>query len=247
MIPIKNSQEIELMAKSGKIIAKIMRELENKIEPGITTKEINELAEKLIFDYGVKPAFKGYNGFPFALCTSVNEQIVHGVPSERKLIEGDIISLDCGVIYNGFYSDMAITVPVGSIDPEINRLIRVTKKALKRAISRTKQGKTLGDIGHAVQNYIEGQGFKTIKELCGHGVGKDLHEKPDVLNFGKRHKGIELKVGMVLALEPMAVMGNPGIKKGSDGFSFQTIDNSISAHFEHAVAITGKGPKILTK
>ena len=247
MIPIKTPEEIELMQKSGQILAKIMRELKVKVEPGITTKELDKLAEKLIFDCEVKPAFKGYNGFPAVLCTSINEQIVHGVPSNRKLIEGDILSLDFGVIYDNFCSDMAVTLPVGSIDPEVNRLIRVTKKALKRAIIRVKPGKTLGDIGQAIENYIEGQGFKIVKELCGHGIGKQLHEKPDVLNFGKRHKGEKLKPGMVLALEPMAVMGNPGIKKGSDGFCYQTADHSLSAHFEHTVAVTEKGPRILTR
>ena len=247
MIPIKTPEEIELMQKSGQILAKIMRELKVKVEPGITTKELDKLAEKLIFDCEVKPAFKGYNGFPAVLCTSINEQIVHGVPSNRKLIEGDILSLDFGVIYDNFCSDMAVTLPVGSIDPEVNRLIRVTKKALKRAIIRVKPGKTLGDIGQAIENYIEGQGFKIVKELCGHGIGKQLHEKPDVLNFGKRHKGEKLKPGMVLALEPMAVMGNPGIKKGSDGFCYQTADHSLSAHFEHTVAVTEKGPRIMTR
>jgi len=247
MIPIKTPQEIEIMQKSGQILAKIMRELKSNVKPGITTKELDKLAEKLIFNYGVKPAFKNYNGFPAVLCTSINEQIVHGVPSNRILIEGDILSLDFGVICDGFYSDMAVTLPIGPIDPEANRLIRVTKKALKRAIGRVKPGKTIGDIGHAIENYVEGQGFKIVKELCGHGIGKTLHEKPDILNFGKRHKGVKLESGMVLALEPMAVMGNSRIKKGPDGFCYQTIDNSLSAHFEHTVAVTDKGPKILTK
>ena len=246
MVSIKTQEEIELMAKSGEILAKIMRELKARVKPGITTKELDKLAEELIFSYKAKPAFKGYNGFPFVLCTSINEQIVHGVPSGRELIEGDILSLDFGVIYHGFYSDMAITLPIGSINPEANRLIRVTKKALKRAIARVKPGKTIGDIGHAIENYIDGQGFKVVRDLCGHGIGKQLHEKPDVLNFGKRHKGLELKPRMVLALEPMAVMGNPGIKKGPDGFCYQTADNSLSAHFEHTVAVTEKGPRILT-
>lgn len=247
MVTIKTPQEIKIMAKGGQILAKIMRELKTNVRPGITTKELDKLAEELIFNYGVKPAFKGYNGFPAVLCTSINEQIVHGVPSNRELIEGDILSLDFGVICDGFYSDMAVTVPVGSIDPETNRLIRITKKALKRAIGRVKVGKTIGDIGHAVENYVEGQGFKIVKELCGHGIGKTLHEKPDILNFGKRHKGLELKSGMVLALEPMAVIGNSRIKKGPDGFCYQTINNGLSAHFEHTVAVTDKGPKILTR
>ena len=247
MIYIKTPEEIKIMAESCRLLSSVMKELKNKVEPGITTNELNKLAEKLIFSLGVKPGFKGYNNFPAALCTSINEQIVHGIPSDRKLKEGDILSLDLGLIYNEFNSDMAITLPVGSVDPEANRLIRATKKSLKRAISRTKAGKTLGDIGHAIQGYIEGQGFQVVKELCGHGVGKQLHESPDVLNFGQRHKGELLKVGMVLAIEPMATIGHPKIKKGPDGFCYQTADNSLSAHFEHTIAITEKGPVVLTR
>ncbi|MFH1938250.1 MAG: type I methionyl aminopeptidase [Patescibacteria group bacterium] len=255
MISIKTSQEIEIMARAGKILAKIMRELKDKVEPGMTTNELDKLAQELIFIYGVKSAFKGYQGFPNVLCTSVNEQIVHAMPSDRELKQGDILSLDMGIIYPagrgkyGFYSDMAVTVPIGAIDPEVNRLIRVTKKALKRGIGRVKPGKTLGDIGHAIQRYIEDQDFHVIKELCGHGIGKQLQEEPEVLNFGQRHKGEVLKPGMVLALEPMAVMGNPGIKKCLEGgnICYQTIDNSLSAHFEHTVAVTDKGPRILTE
>ena len=246
-IMILNNQSIEIMARAGQILAKIMKEVKAKIEPGVTTKELNKLAEELILNYGAKPAFKNYRGFPASLCTSINEQIVHAVPSDRRLLDGDIISLDLGVIYKGFYSDMAVTIPIGSIDPEVNRLIRATKKALKRAITRTKPGKTIGDIGHAIQKHIEDQGFQIVKELCGHGIGKKLHEKPDVFNFGQRHKGELLKPGMVLAIEPMAVMNNPGIKKGPDGFCYQTIDNSWSAHFEHTIAVTEKGPRILTQ
>ena len=249
MISIKTSEEIEIMAKAGKILAKIMRELKNRVEPGLTTNELDKLAQELIFNYGVKSAFKGYQGFPNVLCASVNEQIVHAIPSDRKLKRGDILSLDMGIIYNGFYSDMAFTVPIGVIDPEVNRLIRVTKKALKRGIGRVKQGKTLGDIGHAIQRYIEDQDFHVVKELCGHGIGKQLQEEPEVLNFGQRHKGEVLKSGMVLAIEPMAVIGNPGIKKCLKGgnICYQTIDNSLSAHFEHTVVVTNGEPRILTE
>ncbi len=246
-ITIKTPEQIEIMARAGQILSQVMRELKNRVEPGITTESLNKLAEELIFDSGSKPAFKGYNGFPAALCTSINEQIVHAVPCERKLIEGDILSLDLGVIYQGFYSDMAVTVPVGAISPEAGRLIRITKKALKRAINRVKPGKTIGDIGHAIQTYVESQGFQIVKELCGHGVGQQLHELPEVLNFGQRHKGLKLELGMAIAIEPMAVMGKPGIKKGPDGSCFQTADNSLSAHFEHTVAVTEKGPRVLTE
>lgn len=253
MIPIKTNEDIEIMAQGGKILARVMRELKSKIEPGITTSDLDKLAHKLILNYKAKPAFKNYQGFPNTLCTSINEQIVHGLPSNRILKQGDILSLDLGVVYPagrgkyGFYTDMAVTVPIGSIDPEVNRLIKVTKKSLKRAIARVKPGKTIGDIGHAVAGYAQGQGFQIVKELCGHGVGKKLHEKPDIPNFGQRHKGEKLKPGMVLAIEPMVVMGNPKIKKGADGFCYQTVDNSLSAHFEHTVAVTEESPRVLTE
>jgi methionyl aminopeptidase len=169
------------------------------------------------------------------------------VPSNRKLKEGDILSLDLGIIYKGFYTDMAVTVPIGSVDPEVSRLIRVTKKALKRAMARVKPGKTIGDIAHAIQKHVEDQDFQVVRELCGHGIGKQLHEEPEIPNFGQRHKGPELKPGMVLALEPMVVMGQPGIKKGPDGFVYQTADHSLSAHFEHTVVVTERGPRILTE
>ena len=247
MISIKTLEEIEIMAQGGQILAKIMRELKDKVSPGLTTQELDRLASELILNYGAESAFKNYRSFPAALCTSVNEQIVHGVPSDRRLLDGDILSLDLGIVYNGFNSDMAVTVPVGTVDPEIGRLIRVTKKSLKRAIARTKSGKTIGDIGHAIQGYVENQDFHVVRDLCGHGIGKQLHEKPDIPNFGQRHKGELLKLGMVLAIEPMVVLGQPKIKKGPDGFVYQTADGSISAHFEHTVAVTAKGPRVLTE
>jgi methionyl aminopeptidase len=247
MIPIKTPQEIEVMAQGGQLLAKIIRELKTKVKPGLTTQELDKLATELVFNYGARPAFKGYRGFPATLCTSINEQIVHAVPSKRKLVEGDILSLDLGIIYQGFYADMAVTVPVGSVSPEVSRLIRVTKKALKRAIGRVKPGKHIGDISQAIQSYVEGQGFQVVRELCGHGIGRQLHEEPEILNFGQRHKGPELKPGMVLAIEPMVVIGRPGIKKSPDGFGYQTADNSLSAHFEHTVVVTKKGGRVLTE
>lgn len=244
---LKTKKEIELMSQSGQILSKVIKELKNQVRPGLATQELDKLAEKLIFNYGAKPAFKGYQGFPKSLCVSINEQIVHGLPLERKLQEGDIVSLDLGVIYQEYYSDMAVTLPVGSISPEVNRLIRVTKKSLKRAINRCKPGKTLGDLGQAIQHYVQSQGFDVVKELCGHGIGRNLHEDPEVLNFGQRHKGLKLEPGIVLAIEPMAVMGQPGIKKAADRYAYQTADNSLSAHFEHTIAITEKGPWVLTE
>ena len=234
------------MAQAGQILAKIIKELKAKVEPGLTTQDLDKLAEELILKSGSKPAFKGYRRFPAVLCASINEQIVHAVPSKRKLEEGDILSLDLGVVYQGFYSDMAVTMPIGSVSPEARQLIQVTKKALRKAIARVKPGKTIGDISFAIQKHVEAQGFQVVRQLCGHGIGRQLHEKPDIPNFGQRYKGPELKSGMVLAIEPMVVLGQPGVKKTPDGFGYQTADNCLSAHFEHTVAVTEIGPKILT-
>jgi len=253
MIPIKTPHEIELMAQAGKILAEVMKEIKAMVAPGIATEELDKAAKGLILKFGAQPAFKGYQGFPKTLCVSINEQIVHGVPSERIIKEGDVVGLDLGIVYpagrgkHGYYADMAITLPVGSVEPEAARLIKATKKALKRAIARVKPGKTLGDISHAIQGHIEDQGFSIIRDLCGHGIGRQLHEEPEIPNYGQRHKGPELKPGMVLAIEPMACLGRPGIKKGPDRFSYQTADNSIAAHFEHTIAVTAQGPRVLTE
>ena len=212
MIPIRTPQEIEIMSQAGKILAEVIREIKTMIAPGIATNELDKAAEGLILKSGAQPAFKGYQGFPKTLCVSINEQIVHGVPSERIIKEGDVVGLDLGIVYRGYYADMAITLPVGSVEPETMRLIKATKKALKRAIARAKPGKTLGDISHAIQGHIEDQGFSVIRDLCGHGIGRKLHEEPEILNYGQRHKGPELKPGMILAIEPMAAIGKPGIK-----------------------------------
>ena len=247
MILIKTPHEIELMSQSGQILAKVVRHLKDQVKPGLTTEYLDKLAGELILSYQAKPAFKGFRGFPAVLCTSVNDEIVHALPSKRVLVEGDILSLDLGVIYQGFYSDMAVTLPIGSVEPETSRLIRITKKALRRAIVRAKQGKTIGDMAFAIQKHVESAGFEVVRELCGHGVGRQLHEEPEIPNFGQRHKGPELKAGMVLAIEPMVVAGRPGIKRSPDGYGYQTADGSLSAHFEHTVAVTEKGPCILTE
>ncbi|MBZ9569363.1 type I methionyl aminopeptidase [Patescibacteria group bacterium] len=256
MISIKSKKEIEIMREGGKILAKIMKELEKMVRPGITTKKLDRLAESLILKYG-KCSFEGYNGFPTCLCTSINEEIVHGVPSNRILKEGDIISLDLGFFYKGFHSDMAVTLAVGKVKPELLKLIKVTKKALKRALRKVRPGNTFGDIGNSIQRYVEGQGFNVIRELCGHGIGKDLHEDPQVLNYGKRRTGPELVEGMTFCIEPMVSTGDFRIKKTTpkqsklatgqeNGYSYQTVDGSISAHFEHTVAVTKNGVEILT-
>ena len=246
MISIKTPEEIKITAEGGKILAKIMKELEKKVKPGITTEELNRVAETLILKCGGKPSFKGYEGYPVALCTSLNEEIVHAIPSNRKLKEGDILSLDLGIQYQGFHTDMAITIPVGKVEPEKSRLIRVTKKALKRGIKKARIGNTFGDIGNTIQRYVESQGFNVVRDLCGHGIGRELHEEPKILNYGKRRTGPGIKEGMVFCLEPMITVGDWKIKKAKDGYGFETQDGSLSCHFEHTIALTKNGPKILT-
>ena len=247
MVFIKTPEEIKIMAEAGKILAKIMKELEKKVKPGIKTQELNRLSESLIFKYGGKCSFKGYDGFPACLCASINEEIVHAVPSEKILKEGDIVSLDLGIFYKGFHVDMAITLPVGKISPEAQRLIRITKKALKRGIKKVRPGNTFGDIGNTIQRYVEGQGFNVVRELCGHGIGREVHEDPKILNYGKRHTGIEIKEGMVFCLEPMVTTGDWKLRKSADGFGFETQDSSLSCHFEHTIAVTKTGCQVLTQ
>lgn len=254
MIAIKTQEEIQIMAEGGKILAKIMKELIGKVKPGITTKELDRLAESLIFKYKGKPSFKGYQGsrgelaepFPATLCTSINEEIVHSVPSDRTLKEGDIITLDLGILWKGFHNDMAVTVSVGKIDPEVGRLIKVTKKALKRGIKKVRPGNTAGDIGNTIQRYVEGQGYNVVRDLCGHGIGRELHEDPKILNYGKRHKGEELKEGMVICIEPMVTVGDWKLKKTKDGHGYETEDGSLSCHFEQTMAVTKDGSRVLT-
>jgi len=246
MISIKTEKEIKIMAEGGKILAEIMAELEKRVEPGVTTKYLDKVASDLVLKHGAKPSFKNYQGFPDTLCTSVNEELVHCIPSNRKLQPGDIISLDLGVLFKGFHTDMAVTVPVGKISPEALRIIRVTKKALKRGIKKIRPGNTFGDIGNTIQRYIEDQGFNVIKDLCGHGIGKEVHEEPQVQNYGKRRTGPEIKQGMCFCIEPMITAGDWHLKKAKDNYGFQTRDNSLCAHFEHTLTVTQTGCEILT-
>lgn len=234
------------MAEGGKILAKIMKELEGRVKPGIKTSELDRLAESLILKSGGKCSFKGYENFPTCLCTSINEEIVHAIPSNRVLKEGDIISLDLGILYKGFHNDMAVTLPIGKVSPETRRLIRITKKALKRGIKKIRPGNTFGDIGNTIQRYVESQGFNVVRDLCGHGIGKEIHEDPQILNYGKRKTGPEIKEGMVLCLEPMVTVGDWKLKKSKDGFGYEAADGSLSAHFEQTIAVTKNGIKILT-
>jgi len=241
-----NENEIAIIHKGGKILAKIMKELEKEVRPGIKTKYLNKVAEDLVFSFKAQPSFKGFKGYPSVICTSINEEIVHAVPGNRELKEGDIISLDLGIRYKGYCTDMAVTVPVGKITKEKEKLIKVTQEALYKGIEQAKPGNYLGDIGWAIQQYAEGQGFNVVRELVGHGVGKEVHEDPQIPNYGKQGTGLKLVKGMVLAIEPMVCIGNWQIEKCEDGFGYRTKDRSLSAHFEHTIAITQKGPKILT-
>jgi len=247
MIKIKTKKEVQTMKEGAQMLAKIMREVERKIEPGISTKELNMAAESHIFKCGAKPSFLNYHGFPATLCVSINDEIVHGVPSQRKIKEGDIVSLDLGLFYKGFHSDMAKTIAVGEVDFETSRLIKVTKKSLKIGIRKMKPGNKIGAIGNTIQRYVEDQGFNVVRELCGHGIGRDLHEDPEVLNYGKGRGGEVMKEGMVLCLEPMVTVGNWAIKTGEDGFTLKTADGSLSCHFEHEVLVTRTGSQVLTE
>ena len=234
------------MSEGGKILAQIMEELRKRVSPGIATKELEGLAQSLIFKYKGKPSFKGYEGYPSALCVSINEEIVHALPSERVLKEGDIVSLDLGVFYKGFHSDMAITIPLGEVESETKRLVRATRKALKRGIKKARVGNTFGDISNTIQRYAEDQGFNVVRDLCGHGIGRKLHEEPQILNYGKRRTGPEIKEGMCFCLEPMLTMKGYEIERLKDGFGIKTKDGSLSAHFEHTLAMTKQGCQILT-
>lgn len=243
---IKTDEEIKIMAEGGKILAKVLKEVEKMVRSGITTLELDRAAEALILASGAKPAFKGYEGFPYTMCVSVNEVIVHGFPSNYVLRDGDIVGLDLGVLHKGYNTDMAITVPVGEISFEAKRLLMVTKKSLRLGIKKARAGITTGDLGHTIQKYIEDQGYGVVRDLCGHGIGKEVHEDPKIPNYGQRHKGVELKEGMVICIEPMVTIGDYSLKKAKDGYGFATRDGSLAAHFEHTLVITKDGAKVLT-
>lgn len=244
---IKKQSEIDKIRQSGQILAGVINQLKPIVNPGVATAELNQRAEELIAQAGAQPSFKNYRGFPAALCVSVNEVIVHGPPSDYELKSGDIVSLDLGVFYRGFHADMAITLPVGSIDKASQRLIYVTEEALMRGIEAVKPGGYLGDVGQTISSYAWKQGFDVVRELCGHGIGRSIHEEPDVLNFGKKGQGLMLRPGMVLCLEPMVTVGRGRISLGGDGLSYLTEDGSRSAHFEHTIALTEEGPEVLTQ
>ena len=244
---IKTPQEIQIMAEGGKILATVLKEVATMAVPGITTLELDRAAERLILSHGAKPAFKGYEKFPYSLCASVNNIIVHGFPSDYVLKNGDIVGLDLGVKWKGYNTDMAVTVAVGEISFEARRLLQATKKALRLGIKKARAGITTGDIGNTIQRFLEDQGFGVVRDLCGHGIGKEVHEDPKIPNYGQRHKGSALKEGMVICIEPMVTIGDWQIKRAKDNYGFSTRDGSLAAHFEHTLAITKDGCKVLTE
>lgn len=247
MILLKSPQEIARMEVANRIVAEVLEEIKEKIRPGVETRELNELAEDCCRRRKVKPAFKGYRGYPHALCVAVNEEVVHGMPGPRRLKAGDLVSLDFGVLYDGYYGDAAITVPVGEVSPEARQLMKATEESLYAGIAEFKVGGRLSDISHAVQTTVESYGFSVIRQFVGHGIGRSLHEDPQIPNFGPRGKGPVLRVGMTLAIEPMTSAGSWEVKILADGWTAVTADGSLAAHFEHTVALTDKGVLILSR
>ncbi|MFZ5826183.1 MAG: type I methionyl aminopeptidase [Bacillota bacterium] len=247
MIILKTPRQIEEMKQAGLIVWQVHQELAKAVQPGVTTRELDQLAESLIRKAGGVPTFKGYHGYPASICASVNEEVVHGIPSDRKLQEGDVVAIDLGVTYKGWVGDSAYTHPVGRIDPETARLLDVTRFALEKAIAQCYSGNRLGDVGHAVQSYVEAQGFGIVRDFVGHGIGASMHEDPQIPNFGPPGTRELLKPGMVLAIEPMVNAGTWEVQVLQDQWTVVTRDGKYSAHFEHTVAITEDGPVILTK
>ncbi|HHY71873.1 MAG TPA: type I methionyl aminopeptidase [Bacillus bacterium] len=247
MIICKTEREIEIMREAGRIVALTHQELKKHIKPGITTKELDNIAEKTIRFYNAIPSFKGYNGFPGSICASVNEELVHGIPGNRVLRDGDIISIDIGAKYNGYHGDSAWTYAVGTIDENTTKLLEVTEQSLYKGLEEAKAGVRLSNISHAIQTYVEANGFSIVREYVGHGVGQDLHEDPQIPHYGPPNKGPRLKPGMVLAVEPMVNAGTRYVKTLSDNWTVVTVDGKMCAHFEHTIAITETGYEILTK
>ena len=236
------------MRHSGRIVRQVLDYVRSLVAPGVSTMDLERAAEKTIEELGAKPAFKGYYDYPCVLCTSINQEIVHGIPSEKRMLKaGDIVSIDCGVVLDGYYGDAAITIPVADVTPDVKKLLEVTEASLYRGIEAVRMGNTVGDVGAAVQELVEANGFSVVREFVGHGIGTRLHEEPQVPNFGIRGHGARLREGMVLAIEPMVNFGKPGTRLLSDKWTAVTEDGSYSAHFEHCVAVTKNGPSILTK
>jgi methionyl aminopeptidase len=248
VIVCKSPAEIEKMRVANELVADILDELRRLVAPGVTTADLDAHADRVTRAAGAEPAFKGYRGYPASLCASINDEVVHGIPSKTRVMrEGDIVSLDMGVRLDGFFGDSAITVPVGAVDSRVDTLLRVTQESLERAIAEVRAGARVSDIGHAVQSWVEAHGFSVVREFVGHGVGRALHEEPQIPNYGPRGRGPRLAEGMVLAIEPMVNMGKPAVRVLGDGWTAVTKDGSLSAHFEHTVAVTADGADILTR
>ena len=247
-VVLKSSQEIEKMRRAGQVVREVLELVRAQVKPGATTLDLEKAAVARLNELGVKAAFKGYHGYPCVLCTSVNSEVVHGIPSAKRVLkEGDIVSVDFGAIVDGYYGDAAITVPVGSIDSGAAKLLEVTEKSLYAGIAAVKPGATLGDVGAAVQELVEAEGFSVVRDFVGHGIGVHMHEDPQVPNFGERGRGMKLKVGMVIAIEPMVNAGGPDVEVLKDGWTAVAKDGSMSAHFEHTVAVTATGARVLTE
>lgn len=246
MIILKSDQEIEKVSAACKIVVGALNELKKNIKIGIATAELDRIAEEYILSKGARPAFKGYRGYPATLCTSINEEVVHGIPSKRRLAEGDIIGLDLGAVLDGYYGDAALTLGIGRINKEAEMLLKITEESLYKGIEEARPGNRLGDISYSIQSHVESAGYSIVYDFVGHGIGRSLHEEPQVPNFGTKGQGPRLKEGMVLAIEPMVNMGGGATRILDDNWTAVTRDGSLSAHFEHTIAITGKGPLILT-
>lgn len=242
---LKSPGELDLMDEANRIVHEVLDGIAERVRPGVATRELDRFAESLIRERGGVPAFLNYKGYPATLCTSVNDVIVHGIPGEVTLREGDILGVDCGVVYKGYYGDAARTFPVGKVSPEAERLIAVTRRALEIAVETVQPNRRLSDIGYAVQSYVESQGFSVVREFVGHGIGTALHEEPQVPNFGHPGKGPRLRPGLVLAIEPMVNAGAPAVEVDADGWTARTRDGSLSAHFEYSVAVTDEGARVL--
>lgn len=246
MIHYKSREQVELIKESAQILGKAHGEVAKHVKPGVKTKELDRIAEEFIRDNGGIPSFKNFNGFPASLCISLNENVVHGFPSEYELKEGDIISVDCGVLYKNYHSDSAYTYPVGKVDDEVMSLLKVTKESLYKGIEKAVYGNRIGDLANAIQNHVEQYGYTIVRELVGHGIGTDLHEAPEVPNYGKSGKGPKLNDGLVIAIEPMVNLGTRNVVQEADGWTIRTADRKPSAHFEHTVAIFKEGTEVLT-
>jgi methionyl aminopeptidase len=247
MIPLRSADEIELIAESCKLVVLALVELRRVAKAGVTTKMLDKVAEEVIRDAGGEPAFKGYRGYPASLCASVNQEIVHGIPDDRTLVEGDIVGLDVGAKCNGYFGDAALTVAIEPVSEEASRLMAVTLDALHRGIDSARAGSRIGDIAHSIQSTVEAEGFSVVKSLAGHGIGREIHEEPEVPNFGTAGSGVKLESGMVLAIEPMVNAGSDGMSTLDDGWTVVTADGKLSAHFEHTIAITDNSARVLTQ